>query len=195
MRELSLHILDALENSVEAGASRIQVTVEENLQEDLLVIEIVDNGHGMDPEAVSQVMNPFYSTRTTRHVGLGLPLFLSAARRCDGNLVLQSKPGTGTRLRATFRHSHLDRAPLGEMPSALLASLLSERPVDVAYTHRVGAREFRFDSSEIREELGDVPLTHPRVRDWLFQVLQEGEAELASAHLVPGFTSQGGHGS
>jgi hypothetical protein len=109
---------------------------------------------------------------------LGLPLFLEAARRCEGDLVIQSRPGKGTRVEATFRHSHIDRAPLGDMPAALLAILLSERPVDLDYCHQVGLREFRFDSSEIRKELEDVPLNHPKVRDWIFQLLKEGEASL-----------------
>lgn len=178
MRELSLHILDLLENSVEAGASIIRLSIHEDLQGDWMVIEIADNGCGMSKESTEQVLNPFYTTRKTRHVGLGLPLFWDAARRCGGDLVIQSKPGRGTRVKATFRHSHIDRAPLGDMPAALLAILLSSRPVDLDYCHRVGPREFRFDSSEIRKELEEVPLKHPKVRDWIFQALREGEASL-----------------
>lgn len=178
MRELSLHILDLLENAVEAGASRITLSIREDLQADWMVIEIVDDGRGMEKELIKKVLNPFYTTRKTRHVGLGLPLFLEAARRCGGDLVIQSAPGRGTSIKATFRHGHIDRAPLGDMPAALLAILLSERPVDVDYCHRVGVREFRFDSSEIREELADVPLNHPKVRDWIFQLLQGGEISL-----------------
>jgi len=178
VRELSLHILDLLENSVEAGASRIRVSIREDLQADWMVIEIADNGCGMKKELMEQVLNPFYTTRKTRHVGLGLPLFLEAARRCGGDLVIQSKPREGTKVEATFRHSHIDRAPLGDMPVALLAILLSSRPVDLDYRHRVGLREFRFDSSEIQKELGEVPLSHPKVRGWIFQSLREGEASL-----------------
>jgi len=176
--ELSLHLLDVIENAVEAEASRIRVRIEENMDADLLTIEIVDNGRGMSRELLQKVLNPFYTTRHTRHVGLGLPLFSEAARRCDGNLVIQSEPGKGTHVRATFRHSHVDRAPLGDIPSALLAILLSEHPVDLDYSHRVGDRDFQFDTAEIRRELGDVPMTHPRIRDWLFQELREGEASL-----------------
>jgi len=179
VRELSLHILDLLENSVEAGATRIRLSIREDLQADWMVIEIVDNGCGMKKELMDQVLNPFYTTRKTRHVGLGLPLFLDAARRCGGDLVIQSTPGEGTRVEATFRHSHIDRAPLGDMSAALLAILLSSRPVDLDYCHRVGRREFRFDSSEIRKELQEVPLNHPKVRDWIFQSLREGEASLS----------------
>ncbi len=178
MKELSLHILDVLENAVEAGASRIEVRIDEDGETDSMVIEINDNGRGMDKDLIERVLNPFYTSRRTRHVGLGLPLFLEAARRCDGDLTLQSERGKGTRVRATFRRSHIDRAPLGDMPSALLAILLSERPVDLDYIHKVNREEFRFDSSEVRKELEEIPLTHPKVRGWLLQVLREGEADL-----------------
>ncbi len=179
MRELSLHILDAVENSVEAGASKIELSIVEDPERDTLVIEVADNGRGMSQTMVEKVLDPFCTTRKTRHVGLGLPLFAAAARRSDGDLILQSTPGEGTRLRATFRRSHIDRAPLGDMPSVLLAILLSERPVDLDYVHRVGDREFRFDSAEIRTELEEVPLTHPRVREWISDYLREGEESLS----------------
>jgi hypothetical protein len=173
-----LHILDVLENSIEAQASRVDLIIEEDPGRDTLVIDVTDNGRGMSRESIEKALDPFHTTRKTRHVGLGLPLFAAAARRCDGDLTLQSAPGKGTRLRATFRRSHVDRAPLGDMPSVLLAVLLSARPVDLGYVHRVGKREFRFESSEIRTELGEVPLTHPRVRAWISEFLKEGENSL-----------------
>jgi hypothetical protein len=176
---LSLHILDVLENAVEAGASMITVRIEEDLRADWMAIEIVDNGRGMDHSVIQRGFDPFYTTRETRHVGLGLPLLRDAARRCDGDLDIQSELGKGTRLKVTFRRSHIDRAPLGDMPAALLAVLLSERPVDLEYSHKVGSEEFRFDSSEVKQELEDIPLTHPRVRGWILQTLQEGEASLS----------------
>jgi anti-sigma regulatory factor (Ser/Thr protein kinase) len=178
VRELSLHILDLLENAVEAGASRIEIRIEEDLETDWIVIEIGDNGRGMSQELIERTLDPFYTTRKTRHVGLGLPLFLDAARRCGGDLVIQSKPGKGTRVRATFRRSHIDRAPLGDLPTAFLAILLSEHSVDLDFCHKVASQEFRFDSSEIRKELENVPLTHPKVWDWLLHILREGEASL-----------------
>ncbi len=167
-----------MENAVEAGATRIEVRIDEDLGADRLTIEVADNGRGMNEETVRRVLDPFFTTRKTRHVGLGLPLFAAAARQCDGDLAIESAPGKGTRVRATFRHSHIDRAPLGDMPSALMAILLSGRPVDVAYTHRVGEAEFALDSADVRRELGEVPLTHPAVRQWLWQTLREGEESL-----------------
>lgn len=179
MRELSLHLLDIVENALEAGASRVEVKVEEDLERNVLIIEVADNGAGMDEATVRRVVDPFWTTRKTRHVGLGLPLFLAAARRCDGDLVIRSDLGKGTRVRATFRHSHIDRAPLGDLPGALMAVLLSGRPVDLDYVHRVNGQEFHFDSSEVKKELEDIPLTHPKVRNWLFESLREGEASLS----------------
>jgi len=100
--------LDIVQNSIEAGASRISVLIEEDLKKDSMTIEVEDNGRGMSDERVKQAMDPFYKTRKTRHVGLGLPLLVAAARHCGGNLVIESKPASGTTVKATFRHSHID---------------------------------------------------------------------------------------
>nr|MBC7246101.1 ATP-binding protein [Chloroflexota bacterium] len=181
MRELSLHILDALENSVEAGATRIELLIEEDLQNDILRITIKDNGRGMSEDMVKKVLDPFFTTRTTRHVGLGLPLFAAAAQQCNGALYIQSQPGIGTTVEVTFQHSHIDRAPLGDMTATLLAVLMSERPVDIYYKHVIDKRTFEFDTAEIRQELGDVPLSHPMIRGWLETTLREGLATLQSS--------------
>jgi len=178
VRELSLHILDVLENSVEAGATRIELLIEEDVERDSLTITIKDNGRGMPDELVQQVLNPFVTTRTTRHVGLGLPLFAAAARRCDGDLRIQSQVGTGTEVTATFRLNHIDRAPLGDIGGSLMAVMLSERPVDIAYRHKVDGRSFELDTADVRHELGDIPLSHPLVREWLGFTLAEGLAGL-----------------
>lgn len=178
MRELSLHVLDALENSVEAGATRISLLIEEDLEADQLRIVIRDNGKGMSQDFVKQVLNPFVTTRTTRHVGLGLPLFAAAAQRCNGELRIDSEVGVGTTIAATFQHSHIDRAPLGDIAGSIMAILLSERPVDIHYRHTMDGRQFELDTAEIRAELGDVPLTHPEVREWLESTLAEGLASL-----------------
>jgi anti-sigma regulatory factor (Ser/Thr protein kinase) len=178
VRELSLHVLDVLENSVEAGATRIELRIEEDLPKDVLRIMVSDNGRGMSQEMVGRVLDPFVTTRTTRHVGLGLPLFAAAAQRCNGKLTIDSQLGVGTTVTATFQHSHIDRAPLGDVPGSLIAVLLSERPVDLSYRHIVDGRVFDLDTAEVRRELGAVPLSHPMVREWLQSVLTEGLAEL-----------------
>ena len=176
--ELSLHILDILENSISAGATQVELRIEEDLPADRLTIEIVDNGKGMDEETLARVLDPFFTTRKTRHVGLGLPFFAAAAEWCNGGLQVESQVGQGTRVVATFQHSHIDRAPLGDVKSTLLAFLMAEWPIDLHYVHRVDGRTFEFDTAELRAELGDVPLTHPAVRRWLGEFIAEGEGRL-----------------
>jgi anti-sigma regulatory factor (Ser/Thr protein kinase) len=182
MRELSLHILDLLENALEARATRVQVSVEEDLAADRLTITVQDNGQGMDRNMVQRAIDPFYTTRTTRHVGLGLPLLAASARRCEGDLTLESAPGRGTTVRATFRHSHLDRAPLGNMTDTLLAFLLSGDGAtpQLVYDHRLNGRSFILDTSAFQVALGEVPLSYPPARAWLRDYIAEGEASLAS---------------
>jgi len=177
MRELSLHILDAMENSLEAGATLIEVTIEENLAADWLTIIVRDNGRGISQEQLGHVPDPFFTTRSTRHVGLGLPLFKAAAERCNGSLTITSQLGKGTTLQATFQHSHIDRAPLGDIVGTLLAIILS-RSCDVHYVHRVDGLEFAFHTADMRAELGEIPLTHPVVRRWLEEFISEGETRL-----------------
>ncbi|MGB9722534.1 MAG: ATP-binding protein [Chloroflexia bacterium] len=177
MRELSLHILDALQNSLEAGADRIELDIVEDPVADRLHITIRDNGRGMSAEQLARAFDPFYTTRRTRHVGLGLPLFQAAARRCNGDVTLTSQEGRGTTLQATFQYSHIDRAPLGDMARTLLAVILSGK-CDLSYRHRRGEREFAFDTAEVRAALGGLPLSHPEVRRWLEAFIAEGEEAL-----------------
>ena len=184
MRELSLHVLDALENSVEAGSTRVDLLIEEDLGADLLRIVIRDNGKGMSQDFVRQVLNPFVTTRKTRHVGLGLPLFAAAAQRCNGDLRVESELGVGTTITATFQHSHIDRAPLGDIAGSLMAVLLSERTVDIHYRHVVGKEEFELDTAEVRAQVGDLPLSHPAIREWLEGALSEGLASLRRPELL-----------
>lgn len=178
MRELSMHILDVMENSLAAGATRVELIIAEDLAGDRLNLTIRDNGRGMSADVLARVFDPFYTTRKTRHVGLGLPLFKAAAQRCNGDVTLESELGVGTTLSAAFQHSHIDRAPLGDMTDTLVTFLLGGT-CDLYYCHRVGEREFAFDTAEIRAELGDIPLSHPEVRRWLQRFIAEGEAGLA----------------
>jgi hypothetical protein len=178
MRELSLHILDILENSLAAGATRIELTIEEDSATDKMTIAVADNGCGMDAQMLRRVLDPFFTTRTTRHVGLGLPLFAASAERSGGKLTIESQVGLGTTVTATFQLSHIDRPPLGDIGGSLRVFLMADRPIDLAYTHRVDDREFSFDTADLRAELGDVPLSHPAVRDWLRDFIAEGEASI-----------------
>ena len=178
MRELALHILDVLQNAVEAGATRVALEVVEDQPADRLTITVRDNGRGMDAATLARVTDPFYTSRTTRHVGLGLPLLAAAAERSDGELHIQSAPGAGTTVEVIFAYSHPDRQPLGNLPDTLLAFLLSEKAPDLHFLHSVGDAAFDFDTADIRAALDGVPLTHPSVRWWLAGFLAEGEAQM-----------------
>jgi hypothetical protein len=188
MRELSLHILDALENSLEAGATAIELVIEEHTSADRLTITVRDNGRGMSKAQLDRVFDPFFTTRTTRHVGLGVPLFKAAAERCNGDLTVTSQPGEGTTLHATFQLSHIDRAPLGDIQGTLLAVILAaasgvpirtDVPIrNIHYLHRVDGRAFEFSTADVRAELGEIPLTLPPVRKWLQEFIAEGEENL-----------------
>lgn len=196
MRELSLHILDILQNSVEAGATLVELSIVEDLTADRLTIAVRDNGRGITPDKLPHVFDPFYTSRKTRHVGLGLPLLRAAAERCGGDATIRSQVGVGTVLTVIFQLSHIDRAPLGDMTGTLLSFILGGA-CDLRYVHRVvgvergriaeresggvGEWEFALDTAAIRAELDDVPLTHPEVRDWLRQFIVEGEAALTSS--------------
>ena len=176
MRELALHILDILQNTVEAGASQVELTIDEDPGSDRLAVMVRDNGRGMDTATAARSVNPFFTSRTTRHVGLGLPLLAAATERAGGQLSIQSRPGHGTTVTASFQLSHPDRQPLGDMGSTLLTFLLSEKAVDLRYSHRTGAGTFDLDTAAIRGELGDeLDFANPVVRQWLAGFLQEGE--------------------
>ena len=155
MEDLSLHILDIVENSLNAAANRVEIQIAEDTVQDLLCIVITDNGRGMDEEARARALDPFYSTRTTRRVGLGLSLLAQAARECEGDLTLRSAPGEGTEVRATFRLSHPDCKPMGDL-AATLAAILAGRPeLDLRLEYRRdGEIIARLDGSQEESEYG-----------------------------------------
>ena len=174
MKELSLHILDIVQNSIAAKADSITVKIVEDLTTDKLIIEIIDDGCGMDKELVERIKDPFTTGRKTRRVGLGVPLLYEACTRCDGNLEIQSERGKGTKVIAWFKHSHIDRAPLGSMIGTILAIVMGNPEIDFVYIHNRGGKEFCFDTREIKQALGDVPINEPQVLSWIKEFLEEG---------------------
>ena len=173
MRELSLNVLDIAQNSIAAGASVITMTVEEDAGADRLTLSVEDNGCGMTSEQLERVRDPFYTTRTTRPVGMGIPLFRMAAEATGGSLSITSKPVAGTTVTAVFGLSHIDRLPLGDMDGTVSTLVRMNPGLDFCYIHRVDGREFVFDTREIRDILGDVPLDDPDVALWLNEYLRE----------------------
>jgi len=153
VEDLSLHILDIVENSIRAKASRIEIKVVEDTRKDLLTIEIKDNGQGIDEETIKKVVDPFFTTRTTRKVGLGLPLLSQAARESGGDVEIESKVGRGTRVKATFGYSHIDRKPLGNMEKTLITLIAGNPEVDFRYEHKKDELEYHLDTKEIRARI------------------------------------------
>lgn len=178
MQDLSLHILDIVENSLVAGAQRVEIRIEEDLKADRMTIEIVDDGCGMDEDMVKRALDPFFTTKTVRRVGLGLPLLAEACRMSNGQLCLESCPGKGTTVRAVFQHSHIDRKPLGNMGDTLVTLIVGHPEVDLYYEHRKDGAHFSLDTREIKAELGDVPLNEPQILSALRASIFSGLREL-----------------
>lgn len=173
MREISLHIMDIIENGLAAGASLIELSIVEDRKERLLRITIKDNGRGIPESMLDQITDPFVTTRTTRRVGLGLSLFKEAAKRCDGTFEIRSKHGEGTVIRASFRTDHIDTPPLGDMAGSLTSLIVTHPEVDFVYTHEANDNEFEMDTRQIKAELDEVPIHHPEVMKVLARSIRE----------------------
>ncbi len=181
MRELSLHLLDIAENSVNAKAKNVTIFVLEDTRSDRLYLSIEDDGVGMSPEMVAQVTDPFVTTRTTRKVGLGLPLLKGAAEACNGYLKVQSTLGVGTRVEIEFQRSHIDRMPLGDLPATILSLTIGFPAIHWVIRYQVNDNEFVFDSEPIQRELEGIPLSDPAVLAFLKEYVETGVSELKPA--------------
>ena len=180
MEDLSLHILDIVENSIAAGANRVEIRIAEDIRNDVLSIEIKDNGKGMGADVLSKVLDPFYTTRTTRRIGLGLSLLSQSAKEAEGNMTIKSKKDEGTTIYAYFKHSHIDRKPIGNMAETLIVLIAGNPDIDFLYEHRLNNRAYSIDTKDIREELGDVPLSSPGVVEVIRKDIRNGLKILSS---------------
>lgn len=178
MKELSLHILDIAKNSVKAKATLIEIFVDEDEGKNLLSVDINDNGCGMSEEFLKTVKDPFSTTRTTRKVGMGIPLFTLAAEQCGGKLEITSREGVGTKMHVTFMYDHIDRAPLGDMAGTLETLISGSPETDFLYRHTKNGKTFTLDTREIKSILGDVPTDLPEVVLWLDGYIKEGLGEI-----------------
>lgn len=176
MEDLALHILDIVQNSLEAGAEIIDIDIIENFIENRLLIEIRDNGRGMDAEALAKATDPFFTTRKTRRVGMGLPLLAAAAKAADGSLNIDSKPGCGTAIKAAFKHGHIDRAPLGDLETTLMVLLAGRPDANIRFKHRVNERVFELESRDFIA--AGIDLSSPDGLATLREAIRRGEAEL-----------------
>lgn len=178
MKELSLHILDIVQNSIRAEATEIGVRICEDTQKNLLTIQITDNGTGMDEETVKRVTDPFWTSRTTRKVGLGISLFQAAAERCEGSLKINSEVGKGTEVIIEFQLEHIDRAPIGNMADTMSLIIMTNEKIDFIYSHVLNEKEYVLETKELRKVLGDVPLSNLDVVEWIKSSIKEGLIEI-----------------
>lgn len=177
MTEISLNVLDIAENSIRAGASLMEIGVRANTASDTLTIVISDNGCGMTPEQVSRVTDPFFTTRTTRKIGLGIPFFKMAAECTGGSFHIESQPGKGTCVKAVFILSHIDRMPLGDMSSTIHNLIVYHPDRDFCYTYINNDISFSLDTRELRNILGDITLNTPEVSSYIMDFLKENHRE------------------
>lgn len=163
MEDLSLHILDIAENCITAEASRIEIRIVEDTKENIMTLEITDNGKGMDKELLDNATDPFYTTRTTRKVGLGIPLLAQSARECSGDIIVKSAKGKGTSIKASFQLDHIDMKPLGDIAQTMTILIMSNPDIDFLYEHRKNDNSYTLDTAEMKKELGDIPVNSPEV--------------------------------
>ena len=173
MRELSLNILDIAQNSISAGAPLITIEVSEDTTKHTLLIGVYDNGKGMSEEQVKSVIDPFFTTRTTRKVGMGIPLFKMAAEQTGGSLEIKSELGVGTEVRATFKTDSVDFTPLGDVASTIQMLITMNTDRDFVYKRTVDGKEFVLDTRELKAILGDVPLDTYEISQWILEFIKE----------------------
>ena len=177
MKELSLNILDISENSVKAGASLTEILIQEN--DEILTLTVKDNGRGMSDEVLRSVTDPFYTTRTTRSVGLGIPLLKLAAEQTGGHIEIHSKvrddptEDHGTEIKAYFNKNHIDFTPLGDTVSTITTLIQGNPDIDFLFSHVKNGVTVYLDTRELRRELEDVPLNTYEVIKWIEEYLIE----------------------
>ena len=182
MKELSLNILDITENSVKAGATLTEININET--DDNLVLTIIDDGHGMTAEILDSVTNPFTTTRTTRKVGMGIPLLKLAAEQTGGEVEIASKHESeypdnhGTVVKAVFYKNHIDFTPLGDVVATVTTLIQGHPDTDFLFIHSKGENEVRLDTRELRQMLEGVPLDTYEVIKWIEEYLKEQYSEI-----------------
>jgi len=167
MMELSLHILDITENAVRAKARHVLISISEDRINDRLTLEIHDDGTGMTTEDLKRVLDPFYTTKKVRRVGLGLPMLAQAAENAGGCFEIESEPGKGTVVTVAFQLTHMDRQPLGDMAGTLVTLITGNPEMHFVYRHHCNSRTYALDTDEIKKEIEDVPINHIEVLKWI----------------------------
>jgi anti-sigma regulatory factor (Ser/Thr protein kinase) len=183
MRDLSLHLMDIVQNSVKARATAIEIEIDARPDADQLVLRVRDNGCGMPPEMVATVQDPFVTTRTTRSVGLGISLLKELCELTGGHLEIESSAGVGTCLVATLGLSSIDRLPLGDLGDTFYILLSADPSLDYSLKLTAQDRTFKLDMTEIRAEIPDLPVDDPAVLNWIRAYIHENQTAVFSGVL------------
>lgn len=184
MPEISLNVLDVAENSIRAGAALVRITVTVNEPDDILLVTISDDGCGMSREQLEQVEDPFFTTRTTRKIGLGVPFLKLAAQTAGGSFKIESEPGKGTTTTASFKLSHIDRMPLGDITGTIHTLITFNTEIDFIYTYSFNENSFTLDTRQFKEILGGIPLDSPDVSAYIKEFLEENKRETDGGKAV-----------
>ncbi|NVN95250.1 MAG: sensor histidine kinase [Bacteroidetes bacterium] len=178
MKELSLHILDIIQNSITAEADLIEIELFENIKENIYSISVKDNGKGMTPEMLSHVTDPYCTSRTTRKVGMGIPLLKQNAERAGGSLSIYSELGKGCFLKAIFQHNNIDRAMLGDIAGVIVLTAATNENIRFIYTHKTDVGEYVFDTKEIKEAMDGMSIKQLQVIKYLKDMIRENLTEI-----------------
>jgi anti-sigma regulatory factor (Ser/Thr protein kinase) len=173
MEDLSLHILDLVENAISAGAGRIEIVVNENERRDLLTVQVTDDGLGMTAEEVDRALDPFFTTKRKR-TGLGLALLAQTAGLCGGTVAIESTPLKGTKVTARFCHGHVDRPPLTKMAETMMMLVFGHPEIDFRYRHRRNGRALSFANRPFFDQGGGAPAWAPERIKRVRKALREG---------------------
>ncbi|MBO7489103.1 MAG: ATP-binding protein [Bacteroidales bacterium] len=173
MKELAMHVYDLMENSTAANSTEVKLTIRDSLKDNIYAFTIEDNGKGMTPEFMAKVTDPYTTSRTTRKVGLGLPLIKMNTENCGGGMKLQSEVGKGTRLDFWFQHNHWDRPPMGDLAGTIVMLCAAHEDIHIIYKHITDEDEFVFDTDEIHEALDGMSMNDVKVMGWLKDMVQE----------------------
>ena len=172
-----MHIMDILQNSTRAGATEVTLEVLEDAAADTLTIRFIDNGCGMDAETVQKVINPFFTTRTTRKVGLGLPLLKQNTEQTGGSLDIQSEKGKGTTVTAVFGLTHLDRPPMGDLAGTVVLTASAYPDIRFIFHYKNDKVDYVFDTKEVNEALDGISIQEPEVIEYLKEMIESNISE------------------
>jgi hypothetical protein len=181
VEDLCFHVVDLVQNSVAAGAGRIELNISDSARNDFLAIEVRDDGRGMDRRTLLRIQDPFFTSKSFKKVGLGIPLLKATSEACCGDFRITSRPGVGTRVRARLRKSHIDCPPLGNLEETLLSLLVTLEKVDIRFSYRSGLGAFSISSAEARVQAEGLHLSHPDVYRFLKNFIHEGLGAVLAA--------------